>query len=197
VAIVVLAIAPAIVALGGIRDGDLAVVGWGLAAMVGAVGAVYAGRTMDRDAIRSTIRATLIGGAVMVGIMVAYRLATGGFNGNVAPAIATSLISLATYLPAVFVMEEVLFRGLIDPYLHGSTPGPDRSTAVYGSALWGIWHLPVAFVTLGALTIPYLVVVHTAIGYPLVASWRRTGNLAAPGIAHAAIDALRNAVAVL
>ena len=197
VAIAVLAIAPAIVALGGVRDGKLALVGWGLAALVGAVGAVYAVRAMDRDAIRSTIRATLIGGAVMVGIMVAYRLATGGFNGNVAAAIATSVISLATYLPVVFVMEEVLFRGLIDPYLHGSTPGPDRATALYGSALWGIWHLPVAFVTFGALTIPYLVVVHTAIGYALVASWRRTGNLAAPGIAHAVIDALRNAVAVL
>ena len=42
--------------------------------------------------------------------MVAYRLATGGFNGNVAAAITTSVISLATYLPVVFVMEEVLFR---------------------------------------------------------------------------------------
>jgi hypothetical protein len=31
----------------------------------------------------------------------------------------------------------------------------------------------------------------------MVTAWRRTGNLAAPGIAHAVIDALRNAVAVL
>lgn len=129
--------------------------------------------------------------------MVAFRLATGGFDGNVASAITTALISLATYLPVVFVMEEVLFRGLLEPYLHGSTPGPDRATALYGSALWGIWHLPVAFVTLGALTIPYLVVIHTVLGYVLVTSWRRTGNLAAPGIAHAVIDALRNAIAVL
>ena len=55
VAVVVLAIAPAVVAVGGIRNGDLALVGWGLAAMVGAVGAVYALRAVDRDAIRSTI----------------------------------------------------------------------------------------------------------------------------------------------
>jgi len=55
----------------------------------------------------------------------------------------------------------------------------------------------VVFVALGALTIPYLVVVHTLIGWFLIASWRRTGNLAAPGIAHAVSDALRNAVAVL
>jgi membrane protease YdiL (CAAX protease family) len=197
VAIVVIAIAPAIVAVGGVRDGDLALVGWGLAAMVGAVGAVYALRAMDRDAVQSTIRTTLIAVAILVGIMVAYRLATGGFNGNLAAALATTVISLATYLPVVFVMEEVLFRGLIDTYLHGSTPGPDRASALYGSALWGIWHLPVAFLALGALTIPYLVVVHTAIGYFMVTAWRRTGNLAAPGIAHGVIDALRNAVAVL
>ena len=197
VAIVVLAIAPAIVAMGGARDGDLALVGWGLAGMVGAVGAVYALRAMDRPAIRTTIRTTVITGAVLVGIMVAYRLATGGFNGNVTAAITTTVISLATYLPVVFVLEEVLFRGLLDPYLHRSTPGPDRASALYGSALWGIWHLPVAFVALGVLTIPYLIAVHTILGYFLATSWRRTGNLAAPGIAHAVIDALRNAVAVL
>ena len=124
VAIVVLAIAPAIVALGGLRDGDPALVGYGLAAMVGAVGAVYALRAMDRDAVRSTIRTTLITGAVLVGIMVAYRLATGGFNGYLVAAVTTAVISLATYLPVVFVMEEVLFRGLLDPYLHGSRPEP-------------------------------------------------------------------------
>jgi hypothetical protein len=99
VAIVVLAVAPAIVAAGGIRDGDLALFGWGLAAMVGAVGAVYALRAMDRDAVRTTIRTTLITGAVLVGIMVAYRLATGGFSGNLAAAMATAVISVAN-LPA-------------------------------------------------------------------------------------------------
>ena len=195
-ATVVLAIAPAIVAVGGVRDGDLALVGWGLAAMVGAIGAVYALRVMDRDAVRLTIRTTLITGAVLVGVMVAYRLATGGFNGNLAAALTTTVISLLTYLPVVFVMEEVLFRGLIDTYLHGSTPGPDRASAFYGSALWGLWHLPVAFLALGVLTIPYLVVVHTTMGYFMVTAWRRTGNLAAPGVSHAVIDALRNAVAV-
>ena len=195
-AIVGMAIAPAVVAVSGIRDGDFALVGWGLAGMVGAVGAVYALRAMDRDAVRSTIRTTLIAGPVLVGIMVAYRVATGGFHGNLAAAVTTAVVSLATYLPVVFVMEEVLFRGFIDPYLHGSTPGPDRASALYGSALWGIWHLPVAFLALGVLTIPYLVIVHTTMGYVMVAAWRRTGNLAAPGLSHALIDALRNAVAV-
>jgi membrane protease YdiL (CAAX protease family) len=130
-------------------------------------------------------------------MMVVFRLASGGFDGNLTAAVATAVISVATYVPVVFVMEEVLFRGLLDTYLHGSTPGPDRASALYGSALWGLWHLPVAFIFLGVLTIPYLVAVHTALGFFLVTSWRRTGNLAAPGIAHAVTDALRNAVALL
>ena len=197
VAVVAVATAPAVVAAGGLTGGNPVLAGYGLAAIVGAVGAVYAIRAMDRDAARSTIRTTLVTGAILVGIMVAFRLATGGFNGHLATAVATTVIAVATYLPVVFVVEEVLFRGLIDPYLHGSSPGPDRASALYGSALWGIWHLPVASLALGVLTIPYLVVVHTIIGSFVVTSWRQTGNLAAPGIAHAVTDALRNAVAVL
>ena len=197
VAVGVVAIAPAVIVIRGVRDGDPVLAAYGLAAIVGAIGAVYAMRAMDRDTVRSTIRTTLITGAILVGIMVGFRLASGGFDGNLAAAVATAVISVATYVPVVFVMEEVLFRGLLDTYLHGSTPGPDRASALYGSALWGLWHLPVAFIALGLLTIPYLVAVHTALGFFLVTSWRRTGNLAAPGIAHAVTDALRNAVAVL
>ena len=196
VAIVVVAIAPAVVAARGARDGDLALLGWGVASMVGSVGAIYCLRAMDRDAVRSTVRTSLITGAVLVAVMVAYRLISGGLTGNVTGALVAATFSVATYLPVVFVLEEVLFRGVIDTYLHGSTPGADRATALYGSALWGLWHLPVAL-ALGILTVPYLVVVHTAIGYFLVVSWRKTGNLAAPGIAHGVIDALRNGLAVL
>jgi membrane protease YdiL (CAAX protease family) len=181
----------------GIQDRDPVLAAYGLVAIVGAFGAVYAMRAMDRDSVRATIRATLITSAILAAVMVVYRIASGGLNGNLTAAFATVVISVATYLPVVFVMEEVLFRGLMDPYLRGSAPGPDRTSALYGSALWGLWHLPVAFVGLGILTIPYLVAVHTALGYHLVAAWRRTGNLAAPGVAHAVSDAVRNAVAVL
>jgi membrane protease YdiL (CAAX protease family) len=197
VAVVIVAIAPAVIAVRGVGSGDLVLAAYGLTAMVGAVGAVYAMRVMDREAVRATIRATLATSAILVSMMVIYRIASGGFNGNLATAAVTAFISVATYLPAVFVLEEVLFRGLLDPYLHGATPGPDRASALYGSALWGIWHLPVMSIALGVWTIPYLVAVHTALGYALVNSWRRTGNLAAPGIAHAVSDAMRNAVAVL
>jgi membrane protease YdiL (CAAX protease family) len=39
-----------------------------------------------------------------------------------------------------------------------------------------------------------LVVFHVATGVPLTIGWRRSGNLAVPGIAHALIDAVRNAL---
>ena len=154
-------------------------------------------RTMNGDAARSTVQAALINGAILVVAMVGFRLATGGFNGSLGAATVAAVVSVATYLPVVFVIEEVLFRGLLEPWLHGSTPGPDRASALFGSALWGLWHLPVMTVNLGLLTIPYLIAIHTALGYVLVTAWRRTGNLAVPGIAHAVSDALRNAVAVL
>jgi membrane protease YdiL (CAAX protease family) len=196
-AVIIVAIAPAIIAIGGIRDGDPVLALYGLAGIVGALGAVYAIRAMNRDAAQATMQASLINGAILVAVMIVFRLVSGGFHGNPGGAIATAFISVATYLPVVFVMEEVLFRGLLDPYLHGSTPGRDRATALYGSALWGLWHLPVMVVDLGLLTIPYLVAVHTVLGVVLVRAWRRTGNLAAPGIAHAVADAMRNALAVL
>jgi membrane protease YdiL (CAAX protease family) len=196
-AVIVVAVAPAIVACGGVRDGDMVLATYGLAAMIGAVGAVYALRAMTRDAVRVTVRASLINGAILVAVMVVFRLTFGGFHGNLGGAAATGAISVATYLPVVFVMEEVFFRGLLDRYLLGSTGEPDRASALYGSALWGLWHLPVMSVDLGLVTVPYLVGIHTALGYVLVSSWRRTGNLAAPGIAHAVADALRNGVAVL
>jgi membrane protease YdiL (CAAX protease family) len=196
-AVVVIAIAPASVAIRGAQEGDPVLAAYGLVAMFGALGAVYTLRAMDREAVRSTVRASVINGVILVAVMVVFRLVSGGFHGNPAWAVATAAMSVATYLPVVFVMEEVFFRGLLDPYLHGSTPGRDRALALYGSALWGLWHLPVMSVDLGLLTIPYLVAIHTALGYVLVSAWRRTGNLAAPGVAHAVADTLRNAVAVL
>lgn len=196
-AVVVVSIAPAAIAIRGATGGDPVLAAYGLVGVVGAIGAVYAMRAMDRDAVRATVRATLTNGAILVGVMVAFRLATGGFHGSLREAIAAAVVSVATYLPIVFVVEEVFFRGLLDPYLHGTDGGRGRASALYGSALWGIWHLPVMSIDLGLLTIPYIVAIHTVMGFVLVTAWRRTGNLAAPGIAHAVANGARNAVAVL
>ena len=78
VVVLVVAVAPAAILAGAIRDGDLVLVGYGLAGIVGAVGAVYCLRAMEPGAVRSTIRATLITSAMLVIIMAAYRIASGG-----------------------------------------------------------------------------------------------------------------------
>jgi len=64
-AVVAIAIAPAVVAMGGLRTGNPVLAAYGLAAIVGAVGAVYAIRAMDRDAVNWTIRTTLITGTIL------------------------------------------------------------------------------------------------------------------------------------
>src|SRR5207344_3041351 len=74
VAVVVVAIAPAAIVIRGVRDGNPVLAAYGLAAIVGAIGVVYAMRAMDRDAVRSTVRTTLITGTILVGMMVAFRL---------------------------------------------------------------------------------------------------------------------------
>jgi len=101
---------------------------------------------------------------------------------------------LAVYFPVTFVLEEVAFRGAIDAHVH--RPGASRGwqSALFVSALWGLWHLPVS----SGMPLPVLVLIlvawHSLVGLPLSRAWRRTGNLAAPAFAHAAIDAVRNAL---
>jgi membrane protease YdiL (CAAX protease family) len=98
----------------------------------------------------------------------------------------------ALYFAATFLLEEVSFRGALDAHLH--TPGEDGGlgSAVLVSALWGLWHLPVSQGLPFPIQAVELVVVHVVLGVPLSIAWRRTRNLAGPGLAHAVNDAVRN-----
>ena len=120
-------------------------------------------------------------------------------NGNTGVAHASILVGLrsfALYFPVCFVLEEVTFRGVLDTHVAQRDPGRWRS-ALFVSALWGAWHLPIVHVAHVAaprlVALPALLVVHVTIGVPLSFAWRRSGNLAVPALAHAAIDAVRNA----
>jgi len=100
----------------------------------------------------------------------------------------------AIYFPATFVIEEVAFRGALDSHVHYSGEGRGWQTAMFVSVLWALWHLPVTDGMPFPLLVLTLVVWHCAIGVPLSLAWRRSGNLAGPAFAHAAIDAVRNGV---
>ena len=99
----------------------------------------------------------------------------------------------ALYLPATFLMEEVAFRGAIDAHVHHDRDARGWLSAVFVSALWGLWHLPVSSGLPLPVLVAELVVVHIGMGAWLSFAWRRTRNLAAPALAHAVNDAVRNA----
>ena len=92
------------------------------------------------------------------------------------------------YLPAVFLLEEVVFRGMLDSHLQHEGEGHGLLTAVYVSVLWGLWHIPVR----GGEPILALVLVMGTTVIFLSIWWRRSGNLGVSGGTHAFIDAVRN-----
>jgi membrane protease YdiL (CAAX protease family) len=82
--------------------------------------------------------------------------------------------------------------GALDSFVSEGQPQPDWLSAAYISALWGAWHLPLVFPTLGWLALPSLLALQIAVGMPLSSGWRKSGNLLVPGVTHAVIDAVRN-----
>lgn len=105
---------------------------------------------------------------------------------------------LALYFPVTFILEEVVFRGSIDSHLTdnrsivGRAPWP---SALFVSALWGIWHLPLVLVLQPSATWfvgVQVVAFHTGLGVLLSFAWRAGGTLLAPAVAHSLIDAYRD-----
>jgi membrane protease YdiL (CAAX protease family) len=99
--------------------------------------------------------------------------------------------------PVGFVVEEVFFRGGLDTYLHQGEAGTGWLSAIFVSALWGLWHLPGQTIAQGQLfsTIAGLLIAEILVGVPLSLWWRKSGNLVTNNTAHALLDAVRNALA--
>jgi membrane protease YdiL (CAAX protease family) len=94
------------------------------------------------------------------------------------------------------VLEEVAFRGAIDDHVHRADGARGVLSALFVSALWGLWHLPIAPGGLPlAVIAAQALLVHCVVGVPLSLARRRTGSLVVPAGAHALIDALRNGLA--
>ena len=103
--------------------------------------------------------------------------------------------SFLLYFPISFILEEVAFRGAIDSHIHQAGDKHSWLSAIFVSALWGLWHLPIVGAK-GILQLVTLIIllpcIHIATGTFLSLSWRRSGNLAVPAMVHALIDAVRN-----
>ena len=180
-----------------LRHRDWAGVAYGLAAVGGAVAVAYALRAMRRTTVRQLRFCILTAGAIGIAFNVlhAVGLAVRGHSPLHAEASGVrGLESFLLYVPALFVIEEVFFRGALDAYLHHPDEGTGWVSAFFLSALWGLWHLPLFFADEGFRAIPALLLVQVAVGVPLSLWWRRSGNLVVPGTTHALIDAVRNAL---
>jgi len=101
--------------------------------------------------------------------------------------------ALLTYIPVAFIVEEVIFRGMLDTYVYQSDNRSGLRSALFISILWGLWHLPLSNST---NSIPFIIlspIIVSLWGILLSIFWRRSGNLAVPVFSHAIADAIRDA----
>ena len=93
----------------------------------------------------SFITAVLIG----VAIMATSAFATHHDIGVPFSKLSLLLKQFLLYFAVTFVLEEVAFRGALDSHFYHSPPDGRRRdnsawlSAIFVSALWDIWHLPV------------------------------------------------------
>jgi membrane protease YdiL (CAAX protease family) len=176
---------------------------WLLCALAGAVFAAFAITQQRASAARrglpSFITAVLIGMAIMA----ASALANHHDIGVPLSKLSLLLKQFLLYFAVTFVLEEVAFRGALDSHLYQPpTDGRGRGgsawlSAIFVSALWGIWHLPTlpaGSAAAFAAAVPALITIHTLVGVPLSFCWRASGTLVLPAAAHALIDSYRNCV---
>jgi membrane protease YdiL (CAAX protease family) len=174
---------------------DWVLVAWLLAAVSGAVGAGFAFRHFRRETLRLLAACVATAGTFGVALMILARLARPDDPPLSGDSALTGIRWLLLYLPVGFVLEEVFFRGALDTHVHDERGAGGVWSALFVSALWGVWHLPVSepresiWVTAAAM-----IVVHSIVGVPLSIYWRRSGNLAVPATTHAVVDAVRNAL---
>jgi hypothetical protein len=186
------ALAPVYYGIQALAEKEVWIIAWFVAAVAGAGAAAFAlGSTSVLAVLRSALlpmAVGVLGNAIVLG---GIHLAT-DTPVDVLAFIGTVLKYLAIYFPATFVIEEVAFRGALDSHVHHQGEGRGWQTALFVSALWGLWHLPVSDGIALPLLVPTLLAIHCGIGVPLSFAWRRSGNLAGAAFAHSAIDAVRN-----
>jgi hypothetical protein len=208
---ILLSLAPAYQAVTALSRPDLGAAAFGALAVVGAFGLTYALRAMRRDTVRQLVLCMLTVGAI--GILPALlaallpqvlHLHIRGAPGAAAhPGLLPTVQAAAgtfLLLPVGFVVEEVLVRGGLDTYVHRGERGTGWLSAVYVSALWGVWHLPGSIASGGGARLPStiagLVVAQVLVGVPLSLWWRKTGNLLVTDAAHGLLEAGRTVLGV-
>jgi membrane protease YdiL (CAAX protease family) len=194
----------------GVSGQGLDIILFMLAAIVGAGAAAYALGQFRRETWRYLGLCMATAGLLGVLLIAVPYILAGWSNaatalpavGSLGPDALVGIESLLLYVPVVFMMEEVAFRGAIDSHVRhpGESHGVESST-VYGiasaivvSVLWGLWHYPITPHASVIEGIAEVLPLQVAVGPFLSLFWRRSGNLMVPGFVHATIDSFRNAL---
>jgi hypothetical protein len=171
---------------------------WWLAA---ATGGLIAGSVLcaqRADALRRALPTIAIAATsfACMWLLVAVVTRSGRLTMPDGAALADAITQAIVFFDVSFVLEEVAFRGILDPYLLGREPGASAAwaSAVFGSALWGLWHLPVALAPGSAdfITVLRIVLFHIGLGAMLCFVARTAGTLAPSAAVHGLADAFRN-----
>ncbi len=191
-----LAVTPVVTLVQALGAGSWSMAVWAVTAAGGAVPAAWAfRRTRLVTTVLYALPTVLAGGLAITALSLVQPVASGR-PVDLLGMLGVGLFSALQYLPAVFVLEEVAFRGALDAHVQHPGERGGVATAVLFSAAWGAWHLPVSTTPGQPLWVNLLglVTISVVLGIPLAWAWRRTGSLAAPGLGHALYDGLRNAV---
>jgi membrane protease YdiL (CAAX protease family) len=153
--------------------------------VIGGVGSAYALRQQHADRFRQALPSFAV--AILIGCLLVLTLKR---SLPLHPSLPLVLLkNFVRLLPATFICDEVVFRGLLDSYVAPSSGSRGQAwiSAIFISALWGSWHTWHTWALLDfALTF--------ALGVPLSFCWRKSGTLLLPGAAHALIDAVRDTI---
>jgi hypothetical protein len=175
---------------------DIIIILYMVVVIMGTIGLAYSISHFNKSTMRFLLFCIATAGILGIGLFVATTIAHSiNLHKAIQPDFKVGIKSLLIYIPACFIIEEVVFRGLLDSHVYH--PGQKKGiwSAVFISALWGLWHIPVAPVH-GIwnllITTAVLITVHTIIGVPLSIFWRKSGNLVVTCFTHSLIDAVRN-----
>src|ERR1044072_3960598 len=175
---------------------------WLVCAMAGGVFAALALRQQHASAARRGLPGFIAAVLIGVAIMAASALARQHAIGFPLPKLFFVLKQFLLYFAVSFALEEVAFRGALDSHVYqprrdGQAIGSRWLSAIFVSALWGLWHLPTLSLPSAPVFaggIPALIIVHTLVGVPLSVCGRASGTLILPAASHSFIDAYRNTV---
>src|SRR6516162_6305515 len=156
------------------------VASWFLCAMAGAVFAAFALSRQRASAARQGLPSFIA--ALLIGIATTATIAISTHHSIGFPLLKLVFMvkQFLLYFTVCFAVEEVVCRGALDSHVYrprsdGQASGSPWLSAIFVSALWGIWHLPTAPVSSApafAAAIALVLIVHTLVGVPLSFCWR-------------------------